>query len=415
MRYFDTSIVVSRVVVSLFFISFLIFPYLSFAVDLSKEIAALKEEIKTAQAKIDRAKAGETLEKITIPVSIKNMQKILGSLSQKVSGDQNLSGKVRNLNSSLNSLERAKTRNDKSGAQKILNDMAGAVKGLETGLPPAAKAEERVDSRVPKEIGISKAQLPSPSLEIAFFNKCLDPMVIEKTIGKTTTSRATEILVNRGENFCLSWKIVGCNLENIRAELNDRPIDPGRRVDTGRGCFSMENHSSYRIERDTYFTLAVSGFYTVREPPMQVSARKEFLVNVRQPRLRVRGVCGGFKCEGMRVSIENYGEADFEPRPLIFGYAFGKKSGQTFYREEIGEITVTPSQTIKRGEQYVMPGVLLPTGINNMFSDFIGCREAMREEDAHFYFDLDYRGYRPTAETGAFSVNLISHTYCQFY
>ncbi len=142
MRYFYRPVVFGRIVVLLFFLSILIFKSFSFAaVDLSKDIAALKEEIKAAQAKIDRAKAGDTLEKITISVSIKNMQKILGSLSQKASGDQNLSGKVKNLNSSLNSLEGAKNKNDKSGAQKILNDMAGAVVALEKEtikLPPTA-------------------------------------------------------------------------------------------------------------------------------------------------------------------------------------------------------------------------------------------------------------------------------------
>lgn len=155
------------IIFGILFLMILFFSVICFAsVDLSKDIAALKHEIKTAQEKINRAKVGETLDKITIPVSIRNMQKILGSLSQKASGDQNLIAKVKNLNSSLNSLEGAKNRNDKSGAQKILGEMFGTVAALEkegVKLPPTALQKRE---QPPGKVGGSDTIAYGPGVDL---------------------------------------------------------------------------------------------------------------------------------------------------------------------------------------------------------------------------------------------------------
>lgn len=132
MRNFYKSIVFSPVLLWLVFLSFFTISSLCFAVeDINKEIGMLREEIKTAQAKLDKAKPGQTLEAMTLPVSIKNMQKILVSLNQKVGDVKSLSVPINNLNIGLKALEQATHNNDKAGARKALNDMAAALKALE--------------------------------------------------------------------------------------------------------------------------------------------------------------------------------------------------------------------------------------------------------------------------------------------
>jgi len=151
MRNFFKSIVIRPVVPWLVFLSFFTISSLCFAAeDINREIGMLREEIKTAQAKLDKAKPGQTLEAITLPVSVKNMQKILVSLNQKAGDVKSLAVPINNLNIGLKTLEQATHNNDKTGVRKALNEMAAAVKVLEA---EAAKGE--------REKTIQKSSVPS--------------------------------------------------------------------------------------------------------------------------------------------------------------------------------------------------------------------------------------------------------------
>jgi hypothetical protein len=119
---------------SLFFVflSFLAVVTSSFpAVDLTKEIAALKEEIKGARGKIDKAEPGQTLETINMSASIVNIRRVLESLSQKAGNDKKLSDRIKNLSDSLKTLDGAKKKNDKPGTLKILNEMMVVLSAIE--------------------------------------------------------------------------------------------------------------------------------------------------------------------------------------------------------------------------------------------------------------------------------------------
>jgi hypothetical protein len=120
--------------------------------DISREIGMLKEEIKTAQAKLDKAKPGQTLEAITLPVSIKNMQKILVSLNQKAGDVKSLSVPINNLNIGLKALEQATHNNDKAGARKALNDMTAALKALEAEVAKGDKEKTIQKSGAPSKV-----------------------------------------------------------------------------------------------------------------------------------------------------------------------------------------------------------------------------------------------------------------------
>jgi len=184
MRNVYKSIVISLIVLLLFFFSFLILPtFSSGSVDLSKDIAALKDEIKAAQAKLDKAKPGQTLEAITLPFSIKNMQKILVSLNQKAGDIKNLAVPINNLNIGLKALEQATHKNDITGARKALNDMAAALKALET---ETTKGE--------REKATSKAIVPGRlSSKVEGFLKNLEKMEsleeLDRSAGNANFSR----------------------------------------------------------------------------------------------------------------------------------------------------------------------------------------------------------------------------------
>jgi hypothetical protein len=147
------SIIVSPIVIWLFFLSFFIFPTFSSAsVDLSKETAALKGEIKEAQEKINKAKPGETLEKITLSASIKDMQKILVSLNQKAGDTKSLAVHINTLSSSLKALEQATRNNDKPSARKTLSDMAAALKALEAEVAKGDKEKTIQKGATPSKV-----------------------------------------------------------------------------------------------------------------------------------------------------------------------------------------------------------------------------------------------------------------------
>ena len=140
---------------------FLFFVLLSFfavvtssssAVDLTKEIAALKEEIKGAQGKIDKAKPGEALETINMSASIVNMQRALDSLSQKAGSDKKLSDRVKNLRDSLKTLDGAKKKNDKPGTLKILNEMMVALSVIEKDMITLQSATIRSQRATPASV-----------------------------------------------------------------------------------------------------------------------------------------------------------------------------------------------------------------------------------------------------------------------
>jgi hypothetical protein len=177
MRNFYKSIVISLIVLLLFFFHFLILPTFSSAsVDLSKDIAALKDEIKGAQAKLDKAKPSQTLEAITLPFSIKNMQKILVSLNQKTEDVKSLAVHINHLNIGLKALEQATHNNDKTGARKVLNDMAAALKALEA---ETTKGE--------REKATSKAIVPGRlSSKVEGFLKNLEKMESLEELDRST-------------------------------------------------------------------------------------------------------------------------------------------------------------------------------------------------------------------------------------
>lgn len=153
MRNAYKSIVIYPIVLWLIFLSIFTISSLCFAAeDISREIAMLKEEIKVAQAKLDKAKPGQTLEAITLLVSIKNMQKILVSLNQKAGDVKNLAGPINNLNIGLKALEQATHNNDKSGARKALNDMTAALKALEAEAAKAGREKTISKSAVPGKL-----------------------------------------------------------------------------------------------------------------------------------------------------------------------------------------------------------------------------------------------------------------------
>ncbi len=150
MKYFFKSLAIRSgflgvIIISLFSVSFLCLA----VEDISREIAMLKEEIKGAQAKIDKARPLQTLEAITLPVSIKNMQKILVSLNQKADGIKNLAGPINKLNIAFKALEKATHSNDRPGARGALSDMTAALKALESEV-----------SKGDKERTISKSGAP---------------------------------------------------------------------------------------------------------------------------------------------------------------------------------------------------------------------------------------------------------------
>ncbi len=174
---FFKLIIIRPVVLWLVFLSF--FTILSFcfaAEDISREISMMKEEIKTAQSKLDKAKPGQTLEAITLPFSIKNMQKILVSLNQKAGDIKNLAVPINNLNIGLKTLEQATHNNDKAGARKALNDMAAALKALEA---ETAKGE--------REKATSKAIVPGRlSSKVEGFLKNVEKMESLEELDRST-------------------------------------------------------------------------------------------------------------------------------------------------------------------------------------------------------------------------------------
>jgi hypothetical protein len=120
-------------ILPLFILSFFTIGSLtSAAADLNRNIAALKKEITEAQGKLSKAKPGDNFDKITMTLSIQNMRKLVTSLSQEVKNVPSMATQVNKLNGAIKSLEVAKKRNDKAGAQKTLKDMAATLRGLET-------------------------------------------------------------------------------------------------------------------------------------------------------------------------------------------------------------------------------------------------------------------------------------------
>jgi hypothetical protein len=333
--------------------------------DISKDLAALKKEVRTAQAGLEKAKPGPVLTTVIPPASVKTMQKLLEALRQKAGSNPGPSKSIAALSSSLQALDAANKKKDRTGVRRILDEVQKEIgevegEGQSVTIPGIGVEYELPSQQAPRA---ATAAAVRGSLTIASFSKYVEPGTARQASTPPSGSRSTTIDI--GETVRLRWRIEGCHVADVFARIapglaegrGADTVEPGRRIDDGNGCFHMANEIAVSPRDTTSYTLSAAGM----PAGSAAAASKTYTVNVRRPRIVVGYPEVNVRDYRVRFSAINRGELDLVSTPLTVHFRVigtlrdseeGRQLQDTVFRTP--PMSIQKSQRVDLGEQALL-------------------------------------------------------------